>query len=129
MSHQNALFHDSIYDALAADIAAIGGVKKAAPLLWPNNSDAAGRMRACLSPDHAQKFDPEEVLAIKRLARDCGSTATVTFESQQLGYRFEWTAPEDEQAKLMRDFITSVRELKSIETRMLNNEQRLRAVK
>ncbi len=108
MSHQAALFHDSIYDALAADVAAIGGVKKAAALLWPTNSDAAGRLRACLSTEHAQKLDPEEILSIKRFARDAGSFATVTYESQALGYKLEWLRPEDEKAELQRLFIDAV---------------------
>lgn len=115
---QIALFHDSIYDALSADVAAIGGVKKAAALLWPTNSDAAGRLRACLSIEHAQKLDMEELIALKRLARDAGSCATVTYEAQQLGYEVAWIRPEDEQAELHRQFIDGVARLEQISKRL-----------
>lgn len=114
MSHQVALFHDSIYDALAADVAAIGGIKKAAAMLWPTNSDAAGRLRACLSAEHAQKLDPEEVMTLKRLARDVGSTATVAYESQMLGYDVEWIKADDAHAELQRQFNDSVKMLERI---------------
>lgn len=129
MTLQHALFHDSILDAIAADVAAIGGVKKAAALLWPAVSDAAGRLRACLSPEHAQKLDPEEVLRIKALARDVGSFATVAYESQALGYRFEWTAPEDEQARLQREFIEMGKRMEQVLAQMNRNGARIQAVK
>lgn len=114
MTHQAALFHDSAYDALTADVAAIGGVKKTAAMLWPTNSDAAGRLRAALSPEHAQKLDPEEVLTIKRLARDAGSFATVTYEAQALGYKVEWIKAADADAELQREFIDAVKRLERI---------------
>lgn len=103
MTHQGALFHDSIYDALGADVAAIGGIKKAAALLWPTNSDAAGRLRACLSTEHAQKLDAEEILSIKRFAKEAGSFATVSYEAQILSFKIEWIKPEDQQAETLRE--------------------------
>lgn len=114
MTHQPALFHDSIYDALNADVAALGGVKKVAPQLWPAVSDAASRLRSCLSLGHAQKLCPEELLALKRLARSVGSNATVTFEAQQLGFEVTWLSPEDERAKAQREFTASVARLEQI---------------
>lgn len=118
MSHQAALFHDSIYDALNADVSAIGGVKKTAQLLWPINADAAGRLRACLSTEHPQKLDPEEVVSIKRLARDVGSFATVTYESQALGFKVEWLRPDDEKAELQRQVIEMGKKLEQIARRL-----------
>jgi hypothetical protein len=117
MTHQAALFHDSIYDALGADVAAIGGIKKTAALLWPTNSDAAGRLRACLSTEHPQKLDAEEILSIKRLAKDIGSFATVTYEAQILAFKVEWIKPEDENARLQREFIEAVKLLDQISRR------------
>jgi hypothetical protein len=118
MSHQAALFHDSIYDAIGADVAAVGGIKKTAALLWPNNSDAAGRLRACLSVEHPQKLDPEEILTIKRLARDVGSFATVNYEAQALAFRVEWIKPEDEKAELQRQVIEMGKKLEVIARRL-----------
>jgi hypothetical protein len=118
MSHQGALFHDSIYDAIGADVAAVGGIKKTAAMLWPNNSDAAGRLRACLSLEHPQKLDVEEILTIKRLARDVGSFATVTYEAQALAFRVEWIKPEDEKAELQRQVIDMGKKLEIIARRL-----------
>jgi hypothetical protein len=105
MSFQTALFHDSIYDAIAADVNAIGGVKKVAAMLWPANSDAASRLRACLSTEHPQKLDAEELLSIKRMARDVGSSATLNYEAQELSFNIEWISPEDEKARLQREVL------------------------
>ncbi len=118
MTHQNALFHDSIYDALQADVAAIGGIKKTAALLWPTNSDGAGRLRACLSLEHAQKLDPEEVLTIKRLAKPLGSFATVNYEAQELAFKVEWISPDDEKAQLQRQVIEMGAKLELIARRL-----------
>jgi hypothetical protein len=118
MTHQSALFHDSIYDALAADVAAIGGVKKTAPLLWPSNADAAGRLRACLSTGHAQKLDAEEILSIKRFAKDVGSFAAVTYEAQVLAFKIEWIKPDDEKAELQRQVIEMGKKLEAIARRL-----------
>lgn len=114
MTHQTALFHDSIYDAIGADIAAIGGIKKTAAMLWPTNADSAGRLRACLSLEHPQKFDPEEILTIKRLARDVGSFSTVNYEAQELAFRVEWIKPEDERDQLRREFVEMGKRIEQI---------------
>lgn len=118
MREQGVLFHDSIYDALSADVAAIGGVKKTAALLWPINADAAGRLRACLSTGHAQKLDAEEILSIKRFAKDACSFATVTYEAQVLAFKIEWIKPEDEKAELQRQVIDMGKKLELIARRL-----------
>lgn len=102
---QNKLFHDSIYDALGADVAACGGIKKVAGMLWPalETTVAAARLRSGLNPEHAQKLDPEEVMRIKRIAKEHESTATVEYEDAQLGKESAWINPEDEAAKIDRE--------------------------
>jgi hypothetical protein len=118
MMRQAALFHDSIYDAVGADVAAIGGIKKTAALLWPTNADAAGRLRACLSTEHAQKLDPEEILSIKRFAKEVGSFAAVMYEAQILAFKVEWIKPEDEKAELQRQVIEMAKRLEQIAQRL-----------
>src|SRR5688572_26859216 len=108
---QSDLFHDSIYDALGADIAAAGGVKKVAALLWPAKEDAAGRLRACLSVEHSQKLDADEILKIKKLARAAGSNATVNYEAQQIGFAITWLEPETERDELDRRIAASLESL------------------
>lgn len=103
--NQRALFHDSIFDALGADIAAAGGFKTVASKLWPSKdvTTAANVLRNACNPEQPQKLCPDEVLQIKRLAKEAGSFATVTYEAQQLGYKVEWVQPEDELERLERE--------------------------
>lgn len=102
---QHVLFHDTIFDALGADIAAAGGFKAVAGKLWPaeNPITAATKLRNAINPEQAQKLCPAEVLQIKRLAREVGSAATVNYEAQQLGYAVTWIDPEDELERIERE--------------------------
>lgn len=129
---QNALFHDTIYDALGADIAAAGGFKVVAAKLWTSESvtTSATKLRNAINPDQPHKLCPDEVLQIKRLAREAGSIATVEYESQQLGYQATWVDPQDEADELRRD----VRDLLATVNRKLDRIERadervLKAVK
>jgi hypothetical protein len=128
--NQTALFHDTVYDALGADIAAAGGFKVVSGKLWPAESNSAAKLRNALNPDQPHKLCPDEVLQIKRLAYEHGSTATVDYEAQQLGYQCNWIDPQDEADALRRE----VRDLLASVTRKLDrieraDERALRAVK
>jgi hypothetical protein len=102
--NQQRLFHETIFDALGADISAIGGFKVAAGKLWPAESPTTGaaKLRNAINPEQPHKLCPDEVLAIKKLAKEAGSDATVSFEASQLSYRFEWVTPEEELNDLQR---------------------------
>jgi hypothetical protein len=102
---QTALFHDSIFDAMGADVAACGGMKKVAGMLWPSiePSIAAARLRSGLNPEHAQKLSPDEVLQIKRIAKQHNSHAAIDYEAQQLGYQLTWVDPVDELEQIERE--------------------------
>lgn len=128
--NQSALFHETVYDALGADIAAAGGFKVVAGKLWPTESNAAAKLRNALNPDQPHKLCPDEVLAIKKLAYEHGSTATVDYEAQQLGYQPSWVDPQDEAEQLNRE----VRDLLALVNRKLDQKTRaedraLKAVK
>ncbi|HEX7113743.1 MAG TPA: hypothetical protein VF193_01315, partial [Steroidobacter sp.] len=43
------------------------------------------------------------LLQIKRLAQEAGSSATVQYEAQQLGYVCTWVDPEDELERIERE--------------------------
>ncbi len=103
--NQSALFHENIYDALGSDIAAAGGFKVVAGKLWPTEgtATASAKLRNSINPDQPHKLCADEVLAIKRLAREAGSTATVDYEAQQLGFQVSWVDPADEADELRRD--------------------------
>jgi hypothetical protein len=134
--NQTALFHDTIYDALGADIAACGGFKVVAGKLWPAESPtaAATKLRNAINPDQAHKLCPEEVLQIKRLAKEAGSYATVTYEARELAFDFSWIHPEDEAKRIQRRAVELMeqlqRELKrSNELLDRDQQQKLRAVR
>ena len=118
--NQSALFHDTIYDALGADIAAAGGFKVVAGKLWPTEANGAAKLRNSLNPEQPHKICPEDALAIKRLAREVGSTATVDYEAQQLGFQATWLDPKDEADELRRE----VRDLLEVVTRKLDRIER-----
>lgn len=131
--NQQALFHDSIFDALGADIAAAGGFKAVASKLWPSKdlTAAANVLRNAVNPEQAHKICPDEVMQIKRLAKEAGSFATVNYESQQLSFRVEWITPEDELSELQRRIADGMellqREIKRANDLMATGK--LRAVK
>ncbi len=120
--NQRALFHDTVYDAIGADIAAAGGFKTVAGKLWPAESPASAtaKLRNAINPEQQQKLCPEEVMQIKRLAFEAGSTATIQYEAQQLGYTVTWIEPEDEIQRIERE---NNELLKALTKRMERAEQ------
>lgn len=127
--NQKALFHETIFDALGADILAAGGYKAVAGKLWPaeNPTSAANKLRNAVNPEQAQKLCPQEVLQIKRLAREVGSFATINYEAQQLGYSVTWIDPDDELERLERENNELLKELLRRQERL--EQLRTRAVK
>lgn len=131
--NQQALFHETIYDALGTDIAAAGGFKAVSGKLWPSESvsTATAKLRNSINPDQPHKLSPDEVLQIKRLAAEAGSCATLQFEAQQLGYRYEWINPVDEQEQLdreIRDLLQVVLKKQEARERAVARESSLKAV-
>jgi hypothetical protein len=118
---QNPLFFEDIYEALRADVNACGGNKVVGLALWPKLSaqEAQVRMSNCLNRTRNEKFDVEEVLFIKRLARQKGSFITIAYEMQDVNMTMpQPIEPEDEKARLQREFISAVGVIKQIETRL-----------
>ena len=111
--NQQALFFETVFDAIGADIAAAGGFKTVASKLWPAEplSTASARLRNSINPDQPQKLCPLEVLAIKRLAKEAGSTATVDYEAQQLGFQVTWLDPRDQAEELRRELSQQLAEV------------------
>lgn len=126
---QSALFHENVFDALGTDIAAAGGFKVVAGKLWPTESPAMAtqKLRNAVNPEQPHKLDPDEVIAIKRLARDAGSTAMVEYEAMLLGFQVTWVDPRDEAAELRRQVLTAAAELKQLFTRIEKAEERTAA--
>jgi hypothetical protein len=114
MPEQSSLFHDSIHDAIGADIVALGGKKKVATLLWPHlkPETAYTRIAHCLSEEFPEKLAPEEMLFIARKACETGSRAILAYLNQECGCAPPIPVdPLDEAEALRRDIRDSLASL------------------
>lgn len=103
-----ALFHESLNDALRECIGACGGMKTMGKLLWPEKeADIAGRaLHDCLNDARREKLSPEQMVLVLHKARERGCHAGITYILRELGYQDPVPVePEDERAKLQREFI------------------------
>lgn len=98
---QDSLFYEDVYDALKAMVQAAGGAKVVAARLWPHKpvEDARRELLDALNRDRPRKLDPEETMAIMRMAREAGFHAGKHWIDNDLGYQA--SAPAD--PKLERD--------------------------
>jgi len=119
--NQAELFHEDAYDALRTDIAFLGGNKTVGAMLWPKMSpDKAGeKLASCLNRGRPEKLDYEEVLFIQREAARVGSLASLTFSADFTSiHRPVVIQPEDERAKLQKDYIAAVQTISQIAKRL-----------
>jgi hypothetical protein len=80
---------------------------------------AAGRIRDCLNPDRRELFSPDQVVLIARLARDVGNHAIMNHLAVELGYlKPAPVEPEDEIARLQREFVEATKSLHTMATRI-----------
>lgn len=116
-----SLFHESLVDALRECITVCGGLKAVGKLLWPEKDpDIAGRALAdCLNEAKREKLSPEQVLLVLKLARERGCHAGMNFISRDLGYADpQPIEPEDERAKLQREFIEASKHIARMAERL-----------
>lgn len=105
---QQSLYHETLQDALNDVVKVMGGPKQVGALLWPEKAaDDAGRLlRHCLDTDRNEKLSLEQLLLLLRMGREKGVHAAMTFLARESGYQDPIALePEDERAKLMRDFV------------------------
>lgn len=101
---QPPLFVETVYDALKAIVAALGGPKTVGARLWPAKSvdDARKQLLDCLNPDRHEKLDPEQVVLLFRLAREADFHVAKHWFDMETGYLPSQPAdPHDEQARLV----------------------------
>ena len=94
--------------------------QKPAGLLWPVDpvSRAEARVRACLNPDRAEKFSPEELIHLAQLARRVGDHSIMTYLAQRLGYTLTPIEPRDQLAELQHEYIEAARTIQRIAERI-----------
>jgi hypothetical protein len=121
MSQQEQLFYEDIYDALRAAVQAAGGAKVVGPKLWPAKPvpEAQRALLDALNRDRERKLDPEEQLAVLRLARDAGFHGAIRFICEQLSYTTPQPIdPKDEIAELQRRFIEAAGDVRAMGERL-----------
>lgn len=104
------LFLEDIYDALKAAVQALGGPKVVGLKLWPHKpmEQARKELLDALNRDNPRKLDPEEVMAVLRMAREAGFHNAKHWMDVELGYApSQPVEPEDELAKLIRLYLES----------------------
>lgn len=92
---QGALWHETVLDALSADIYAAGGFKVVGPKVYPHLAPgtAANQLRNTVNGDQQHKLCPLQTHLVKKLARAAGSIATMTFEARELDCEIRMLAP------------------------------------
>lgn len=117
---QFALIHETLNEAMTDAVRALGGAKKVAAVIWPSKplDEAKNRLNDCLNPQRPEKLSLSEIMFVLRSAREIGYHGAMTFIAQECGYRVEPVEPLDEQAKLQREFIESVKASQKIAARL-----------
>lgn len=118
---QLSLMHESLNDALREAVQALGGSKKLGAMMWPELplDHASNKVRDCLNPDRRERFNPDQVLMIMRLARQAGSHALANYMMREAGYADPLPVePEDEIARMQREFVEATKALGQLAARI-----------
>lgn len=119
--NQEALFYDTLEEALSPAIDAMGGRKVVACDLWPRKPprEAHNRLNACLNSEKEDKFDSCDLVYLLKRAREIGAHGAMRFLCAQAGYAEPVPVePQDERAQLQRAFIESVKTQAKIAERL-----------
>lgn len=114
---QQALWHDTLEDAMRGAVDAIGGPKRVGSLLWPSKpiADAARLLNHSLDPDRPEKLSPGEIELIGRRAAEAGCHTVATYLMRAWGYQDPQPMNHpDELAELQRAFMASVDEQRQL---------------
>lgn len=136
MSEKNSLplFIEDVYEALKAAVAEAGGAKVVAARLWPHKpvDQARKELLDALNRDNPRKLDPEETLAILRMARERGYHGAKHWVDGALGYSPSAPVePEDELGRMLREYLDIQRRHESLKPKIDEAVSRMavRAVK
>lgn len=128
--HQHRM-NETEKEAIADDIKALGGPKVAAGVLQPGKSPARGEdlMRAWGNPSRQEEPSLDEIIQLIEAAKGrVGFSEVARYIEQRLNCRIEFLTPEDEQARLQREYIAAVNRLKSLADRIEINGSRMKGV-
>ena len=118
---QNELFHEDFRDALRHCISALGGPKSVGSELWPSVGveQARTRLNNCLDINRAEKLDLDEVIWILKASRKKRVHSAIAHLLSECGYAPpQPIEPEDERARLQRQYIEATKVMSTIAERM-----------
>lgn len=117
---QQPLFCEDIYEALRTIGQAYGGAKKIGALLWPDKpvDKAAELWNNCCNRTRPEKPDPEQIVFVLKLGREIGCHVGIDYISKECNYKWETIEPDDEKARLMREYIDSVKKQENLVKRL-----------
>lgn len=117
---QDALFHETVLDSLRAIVEHAGGAKAVGCRLRTSKTpDEARRwLLDCLNPSRQERLDPDDLLHLLRIGREVGYHGAMAFIAQEAGYKCEPMEPQDEQAKLQREFVDGIKVLGKLADRL-----------
>lgn len=126
------LFIGTLEEALKEAVKAMGGAKAVGSILKPQKLiDEAGTwLSDCLNPKRRDKLDYEQIMWILREARKRQFHGAINFICGDAGYANPVPIePEDEKARLMREFIEATKQqTKNVEEMKRLSEFNLRSV-
>jgi hypothetical protein len=131
---QGALFYDDLNAALQAVVAALGGTKKVAGMLKPEQTPATAQtwLNGCLNGGERAHLTPEQLLWLMRAGAGVGCHAAMQFFAAEAGYCApEMMRPEDDlsqaMAVLREQQAATQRQLETV-NRAMSRMQALRSV-
>lgn len=115
MQHSLAIFEDE-QDAIRTLIQEIGGFKVVGHSLRPDlTPDRAGNwLRDCMNPERAERLQPSQLFHLLKMGREKGSHSATEFILRNIGYAVTPLEPEDEKARLQREYIEAVSVLRRL---------------
>lgn len=118
---QTALFHETFEEAMADLVNALGGPKSVGARMRPDLApDAAQRwLKDCLNDSRRENLHPGHVLWLLREGRKAGLHWAMAFIDRDAGYADPVPVePEDERARLQREYIEAVHAMARLAERM-----------
>lgn len=118
---QAVLFHESIEEALADVVRALGGTKAVAARLRTDMTPDAGArwLKDCLNDSRREHLTPGHVLWLLREGRAAGCHAAIQHIAAECGYAPPVPVdPEDARAALLRDYIEATKTLAKLAERI-----------
>lgn len=105
---QMPLWVESLGEALKAVVFACGGPKRVGSVLWPSKKPerAALYLNHCLDDSRAEKLSLEEIVLLIQMGRERGVHTPMDYLCSAANYQEpQPIEPEDERARLQREFI------------------------